>query len=133
SEILPRLYLSGYSVAADEAQLLALGVTHVVSVLEIPPAYTQGALKTLHVRIEDSFRTDILQHLDGTTEFIKSALEENESNKVLVHCLMGISRSTTVVCAYLIATNAVTATEAVAFVTKRRNIASPNIGFRSQL
>lgn len=46
---------------------------------------------------------------------------------------MGVSRSATVVCAYLIATNAMTASEAIAFVMKRRSIVSPNTGFRIQL
>ena len=85
SEILPRLFLSSYTIAADEAQLRELGITHVVSVLEFPPTYSDDApIKTLHIRIEDSFQTNILQHLDVTTAFIKDALEENEENKVLV-------------------------------------------------
>jgi hypothetical protein len=88
SLIVPRLYLSNYTVAADEEQLLALGITHVVSVLEFPPEYKGKSIKILYVKIEDSFRTDILQHLDTTTEYIKAALEENDTNKVLV-CIIG--------------------------------------------
>lgn len=84
SLILPRLYLSGYTVAANEEELITLGVTHVVSVLEFPPEYEEKGIKTLHIKIEDSFRTDILRHLDITTEFIRAALDENETNKVLV-------------------------------------------------
>lgn len=83
SLILPRLHLTNWTVAANEALLTELGVTHVVSVLEFPPEYA-GAIKTLHVRVEDSFRTDILSHLDETTEFIRVALDENAANKVLV-------------------------------------------------
>ncbi|GJE98062.1 dual specificity protein phosphatase family protein [Phanerochaete sordida] len=133
SEILPRLLLSSYTIAADAAQLHALGVTHVVSVLEFPPEHAPGAFATLHVKLEDSFHTHILPHLDATTAFIRGALEENETNKVLVHCLMGVSRSATVVCAYLIATKGMSAPEAIDFVTQRRPIVSPNIGFRAQL
>ena len=84
SLILPRLYLSNYAVAADEEQLIALGITHVVSVLEIAPDYKSHSIKTLHVKLEDSCYSDILQHLDTTTKYIKTALEENETNKVLV-------------------------------------------------
>lgn len=46
---------------------------------------------------------------------------------------MGISRSATVVSAYLVATAPMTAPEAIAFVTERRSIVSPNIGFQRQL
>lgn len=92
SQILPRLYLSSYNVATDEAQLLALGVTHVISVMEWPPQYDSDAIKTLHINVEDTFRTDILKHLDVTTAYIKEALEENETNKVLVRIQASLRR-----------------------------------------
>ena len=46
---------------------------------------------------------------------------------------MGISRSATVVCAYLVATCAIQAHEAIDFVISKRSIVSPNLGFRLQL
>ena len=46
---------------------------------------------------------------------------------------MGISRSATIVCAYLIATMRMTPNEALAAVRKKRGIVSPNIGFLRQL
>lgn len=50
-----------------------------------------------------------------------------------VHCLMGISRSATVVSAYLIATKKMPGASAIAFVQKKRPIVCPNLGFRKQL
>jgi hypothetical protein len=46
---------------------------------------------------------------------------------------MGISRSATVVCAYLVATAKMTSDEALVAVQAKRGIVCPNIGFRSQL
>jgi atypical dual specificity phosphatase len=46
---------------------------------------------------------------------------------------MGISRSATVVCAYLIATMRMTPNEALAAVKEKRAIVSPNMGFLRQL
>ena len=46
---------------------------------------------------------------------------------------MGISRSATVVCAYLIATNNWGAKKAIDYVRLRRPITDPNDGFRLQL
>jgi len=46
---------------------------------------------------------------------------------------MGISRSATVVCAYLIATTEMTADEALVAVQAKRVIVCPNLGFRRQL
>src|ERR1700677_670878 len=46
---------------------------------------------------------------------------------------MGISRSATVVCAYLVATAKMTPDEALVAVRAKRGIVCPNIGFRIQL
>lgn len=93
SLIIPRLYLSDYFAAADEALLVSLGITHVVSAMEWPPEYKSRTIKTLRIKVEDTFRTDILQHLDVTTAYIKAALAENETNKVLVRTLSVIATS----------------------------------------
>ena len=46
---------------------------------------------------------------------------------------MGISRSATVVCAYLIATHALRPADAIARVASKREVICPNLGFRHQL
>ncbi|EIN09578.1 phosphotyrosine protein, partial [Punctularia strigosozonata HHB-11173 SS5] len=132
SEILPRLYLSDFLTALDDSELARLGITHVVSVLRTAPTFP-AHIRTLHVEIDDIATEDILAHLAVTTAFIKDALAEGPNTKVLVHCLMGMSRSATVVCAYLIATTEMVADEAVAFVKERRSIVQPNPGFMRQL
>jgi len=54
-------------------------------------------------------------------------------NRVLVHCLAGMSRSATIVIAYLLATTPMTAQEATEFVRSKRSIIRPNYGFAIQL
>ncbi|KAI0738585.1 protein-tyrosine phosphatase-like protein [Daedaleopsis nitida] len=134
SEILPRLWLSSLYTAVDDEQLIELGVTHIVSVIEQRPRYPNNLpkLKTLHVPLQDVEGADILQHLDTTTAFIKSALEDKRS-VVLVHCAMGISRSATVVCAYLVAAHGFAPHDAIDFVIAKREIVCPNLSFRRQL
>ncbi|KAK2463646.1 hypothetical protein APHAL10511_004397 [Amanita phalloides] len=133
--IVPRLYLTNYPTATDPEELTRLAATHVVSVLEQDievPKFIQEEHK-LHIRMADSTRVDLLQHLDKTTSFIHAALEENSTNVVVVHCMMGVSRSVTVVCAYLIAQKNMTVIQAIAYVQSKRPIASPNPGFVNQL
>ncbi|KAJ3560233.1 hypothetical protein NP233_g10974 [Leucocoprinus birnbaumii] len=132
--ITDRLYLGNWVAAGDAKMLTKLGITHVVSMLEIEPGIPDVIKETnkLHVRVNDSADTNILRHLEETTNFIKAALA-NENNRVLVHCLMGISRSATAVCAYMIATEKMTGAEAIAYVQKKRPIVCPNLGFRQQL
>ncbi|KZP21074.1 phosphatases II, partial [Athelia psychrophila] len=134
SLILPRLYLSDLFTARDDEEMEKLGITHMVSVMEAMPTKMPEMIRH-HVPIQDSWDADILQHLDGTTEFIRDALAEDPENKVLVHCFQGVSRSATVVCAYVIATsaNGMTAGEAIDIVKAKRGIVKPNDGFRVQL
>jgi len=72
---------------------------------------------------------------DDTTspdqELASSAIER--PNVVLVHCLAGMSRSATIVCAYLLATTPMNTEETIAFVKSKRSIIHPNYGFQKQL
>ena len=86
SEIVPRLWLSGLYTAVDEDQHVAIGVTHVVSLIEQRPKYprTLPKLKTFHIPIQDVEGADILRHFDATNAFIRAALEDDDRNIVLV-------------------------------------------------
>jgi len=134
SEVLPRLYLTDFHTACNEENLTSLGITHVVSVIESAPIFLQTLpLRTLHIPLSDQPNQDILTHLPVTTSFIRDALAESPDSRVLVHCLVGISRSATVVCAYLIATMGMTPDEALAAVRSKRGMVCPNMGFFLQL
>jgi len=52
---------------------------------------------------------------------------------VLVHCRAGVSRSATIVVAYVMKSKGWTLKESLSFVKKQRAIISPNHGFLSQL
>ncbi|KAJ6624917.1 protein-tyrosine phosphatase-like protein [Mycena sp. CBHHK59/15] len=135
SLIVPHLYLSDYFTAHNEKEIVKLGITHVISVIDRVPTIPECVpdKRKLHIPILDRGDVDILKHLDETTEFIRAALAESEDNNVLVHCFQGISRSATVVCAYLVATTTMTASESIAYVQAKRSIVCPNLGFRKQL
>lgn len=86
SLITPRVYLSDYYTARDTKELSRLGITHVISVIELDPEIPQSIPEKnrLHVPIADRPDVDILGYLGDTTEFIRMALEESEENVVLV-------------------------------------------------
>ena len=52
----------------------------------------------LCIPVQDSEFENLLVHLPIACRFIQDALDAG--GKVLVHCVMGISRSATVICAY---------------------------------
>ncbi|KAF9453585.1 phosphatases II [Macrolepiota fuliginosa MF-IS2] len=133
--IVDRLYLGNWAAAGDNSKLVELGITHVVSVIEFSPDIPDIIVgdNKLHIQINDTSGENISRHLEQTTDFIKSALEADKKNRVLVHCLMGISRSATVVAAYLVATKKMAGGDAIAYLQKKRPIVCPNLGFRQQL
>jgi len=135
SQITPRIYLSDYWSARDVGKLDSLGITHVISVVDFTPDLPDIVPQNhrLHIALADVAEAKILDHLDATTAFILKALAESNANRVLVHCMQGISRSATVVCAYLVATTDLTAPKSIEYVQSIRGIVCPNIGFRRQL
>ena len=69
--------------------------------------------------------------MDKASEFINQAQSNN--GIILVHCQLGISRSTTCVIAYFIKYLGYTAMSALNFIKKKRTQVMPNFGFLNQL
>ena len=65
-----------------------------------------------------------------TNKFIKDNLVNGH---VFVHCMAGISRSVTIVAAFLMELLQISADEAVAHIKMYRKQAMPNSGFMEQL
>jgi protein-tyrosine phosphatase len=84
----------------------------------------------LHVPIDDDWQEDISQHFLQVIQFIDA---ESKKGPVLVHCAGGISRSPTLVAAYLMWEHGWTRKETIQYITAKRNIVDPNDGFMDQL
>jgi protein-tyrosine phosphatase len=81
--------------------------------------------------VDDDEEERISQHFFDIHNIISEAICKNKN--VIVHCAAGMSRSATLVIAYLMIENRWTYEEAYNFVKKRRPIIDPNIGFVKQL
>lgn len=79
------------------------------------------------VFLEFSKRTSSVLLLSSTEEAYQSG------QGVLVHCQAGVSRSATVVIAYLMKHTLMTMTDAYKYVRSRRPVVSPNLNFMGQL
>jgi len=77
-----------------------LGIQHILNVSDtsLKEEITTN-FNVLWVSIGDHPRVNISQHFEKTNDFLFSCKVKNE--KVLVHCEMGISRSSSIVLAYL--------------------------------
>lgn len=63
------------------------------------------------VPVKDTPSEDLGQHFNAAFEFIESAIAGG--GRVLIHCFMGRSRSSTVVCAYLMRKHSMRLSEAL--------------------
>lgn len=131
TEVISRLYLTDLADVENPSLLSTLGITHVISAMPGRVNLPSHIHRT-QINIEDNPFAELAAHLPSTTAYIRDALRDPNA-KVLVHCVQGISRSASVVCAYLMALYAWAPAKAVAFVKSKRWIAEPNFGFVAQL
>lgn len=69
-------------------------------------------------------------HFKNCCDFIDQNIT---SGNVLVHCQAGVSRSATIVIAYIMKKNKIKSKAALEFVQEKRPIVGPNDGFLEQL
>jgi len=133
SEVIPRLYISDLSTAESSTALRKMGITHVLSTMSgyvaIP---TDVPVARAQVPLEDMPFAELAAHLPVTTAFLRDALS-NPCTRVLVHCAQGVSRSVSVVAAFLISQYGWSPAEAIQYIQTKRRIAEPNPGFVGQL
>jgi protein-tyrosine phosphatase len=70
-------------------------------------------------------------YFERACQFIEEARQANGC--VLVHCACGVSRSTTLCCAYLIKHHSMSLEHALIQLRSRRHIVQPNTAFLRQL
>ncbi|AVK74965.1 Protein tyrosine phosphatase incomplete domain containing protein [Pandoravirus quercus] len=85
----------------------------------------------LIIRADDDLAVDLTPEFARAHAVIASALARDKS--VLVHCMAGISRSATIVAAYLILDRGIDAAAALAVLRQHRRCIGPNAAFRQQL
>ncbi|KAJ7224147.1 phosphatases II [Mycena pura] len=123
-----RLYLGDLFTAMSSKVKSKHSITHIVSV---GPDYPSTGPEHLVVSVDDEAHENLLQHLNTACQFIQKALDSN--GRVLVHCMMGVSRSPTVVAAYLMKTQGMTVSQAIRTIKHQRPQIHPNAGFMEQL
>jgi protein phosphatase slingshot len=117
--------------------LQGAGVTHIINTAQGSTDkyclhYTHSDdISYMSCYLKDVEGQSIAQEFDRTFAFIEEAHAAN--GKVLVHCVQGKSRSTSIVIAYLLRKRGMSLDDALALVKARRPIARPNAGFMKQL
>ncbi|CAK6951589.1 dual specificity protein phosphatase 13-like isoform X2 [Scomber scombrus] len=129
--------------ARDKASLHSLGITHIVNAAHGPPNpgtgpyvntgprfYRDMSVDYYGVEADDAIEFILSPFFYPTARYIRAALAMG--GRLFVHCLMGVSRSATLVLAFLMIVEGLRLQEAVAAVRPHRDIC-PNPGFLQQL
>lgn len=89
-------------------------------------------IESMRLPLEDDTSTNILAYLDTAVDRINEAIVKRDAH-VLVHCVAGVSRSATIVIAYLMKHRRMNLREAFNYCYNLRPVIRPNNGFMLQL
>ncbi|KAL4478320.1 hypothetical protein ABPG72_009556 [Tetrahymena utriculariae] len=125
------LYLGSIEIAENYDKLKKLRIGAIVSIIGYPLQLNyDNKIKHLYLEAYDREDQNIEQFFDASYEFIS---ENIKKTNVFVHCQLGISRSSSIVIAYLMMSKQTTFLKELQFVKFKRDCAHPNDSFQKQL
>uniref|UniRef100_A0A3Q2YGJ5 Dual specificity phosphatase 22b n=1 Tax=Hippocampus comes TaxID=109280 RepID=A0A3Q2YGJ5_HIPCM len=116
--------------ARDREQLAKNNITHILSIHDTAAPILQE-MTYLCISAADLPTENLTQHFKQSIMFMHESRLKGEG--CLVHCLAGVSRSVTLVVAYIMTVTGLGWKEALAAVRVVRPSAGPNLGFQRQL
>eukprot|EP00301_Raphidiophrys_heterophryoidea_P003162 c11440_g1_i1.p1 GENE.c11440_g1_i1~~c11440_g1_i1.p1 ORF type:complete len:489 (+),score=71.53 c11440_g1_i1:102-1568(+) len=136
SEVAPHIFLSSHKIAESLDELKKFEITHVLNLAAgvCDNSFANNPeikLTYMSLDLADGPSEDIICYVYDCIEFIDSAI--NSGGNVLVHCWQGVSRSTSMVVAWIMLKQRLAYDETLTNVRKVRSVARPNTGFMCQL
>lgn len=130
TRLVPSLYVGNLKDSIDDIQLNKNKITHIVSIHDKPKTKLPNR-EYLCIEADDVDEYDITQHFQICCKFIHDA--RLLSGNVLVHCESGVSRSITIIIAYLLIVTEHSWSDILTGLRQVRPSATPNNGFKKQL
>uniref|UniRef100_A0A5B6YIJ8 Uncharacterized protein n=1 Tax=Davidia involucrata TaxID=16924 RepID=A0A5B6YIJ8_DAVIN len=132
SRIADHVYLGSDAVAKNREILRQNGITHVLNCVGfVSPEYFKSDLVYKTLWLQDTPSEDITSILYDVFDYFEDVREQG--GRVFVHCCQGVSRSTSLVIAYLMWREGQSFEDAFQFVKAARGVTNPNMGFACQL
>lgn len=132
SRIADHIYLGSDAVAKNREILRQNGITHVLNCVGfVCPEYFKNDLVYKTLWLQDTPSEDITSILYDVFDYFEDVREQG--GRVLVHCFQGVSRSTSLVIAYLMWREGQSFEDAFQYVKAARGVTNPNMGFACQL
>ena len=130
-EIIPNLFLGSVGCSSNLEELQNNKITHIVCCASGMENKFPDKFKYYNVNLLDKENQNIRIYLDGTYKFIDDALKNG--GRVFVHCYAGVSRSASILIAYLMKSKKMKFDEALNLLKSKRSKVNPNAGFILQL
>ncbi|KAF8960298.1 hypothetical protein BDZ97DRAFT_2037868 [Flammula alnicola] len=129
-EIIPGLWIGDLQSAQNAENLKAQGIFSILSAMRGRITIHETFIRH-QIKLDDTENTDIMTHFLPSIHFIQAELDKGRG--VLVHCQAGVSRSSTIVAAYLMYSKKIDPQAALDLIKKARPSVEPNQGFLQQL
>lgn len=131
SVILEDWLFQGRGDQANNTKILNnIGITHVVNISTEHHRATPD-IRYLNILLDDDANSQLRDYFDEIADFAEEG--RTSEGKVLIHCNMGISRSSAGTLAYIMKYQQVSLLDGFKCLRLRRPISSPNRGFLKQL
>jgi protein-tyrosine phosphatase len=133
SEIFPGVWLGGARFLSDqewEDFAQREGVEFVVTAAKEQKGVCSKA-RRLRVDVDDHPDENLSRFFPGVCAQLEGARAKNQG--ILIHCAAGVSRSATLLIAWLMWRDKMSLRQALAWVQSKRPIVQPNSGFLQQL
>jgi protein-tyrosine phosphatase len=122
--------MSSYEATKSLGDLNLFGITHILNLADTAICPKRHSTITYqNLRIPDNAKVDILFCIYTAIRYIDEIVMSGEN--VLVHCLKGLSRAPTIVCAYLMWKEEISSQ--MAWEMMQQFEIDPNFGFLCQL
>ncbi|XP_077977271.1 dual specificity protein phosphatase 18-like [Glandiceps talaboti] len=132
SQITDYLYLSSGAAACSGTNLRIKGITFIVNATQTATKPPTGLdIRTMQVPVNDVPTALLSPYFDRVADKIRE--EKLRGGRTLVHCVAGVSRSTTLCIVYLMKHESLSLREAHDYIKARRSVIRPNLGFWKQL
>lgn len=126
-----RVFLGNEDDAKNLDLLQSYAITHIISLTNA--VYHTDKFSYYPINIDDSPLGNLYQYFEPCVEFINDALKDPNGQNILVHCAAGVSRSASIVIAYLMSSQRLDYDTALGQVKVDRHFICPNAGFVLQL
>ena len=130
-EIIPHLYIGSFACASNLEELESKKITNILCCGLGLKLFFPEKFKYHKIDLVDKEKENIRKYFEETNKFINDAII-NKGN-VLIHCYAGISRSSSIIIAYLMKHNHMTFNNAFQLIKEKRGNVRPNSGFILQL